>query len=263
VAIVAPARALDRDIMGRVLELAERVTPDLEIHFDPQCFERHGHFAGDDRTRQAALVRAANDPAFDAVWFARGGYGSMRLLDGLTGMLGTAAASKTYLGYSDAGALLATLYGAGIGRCVHGPIPGDILREGGADAVARSLSFLASTARATLRAPPEAAFNLTVLAALNGTGFLPDLSGHVLHLEDIGEYHYRIDRAFAQLASSDWFARLSGVRLGRFSDIPENDIDFAMTATDIARHWCARAGVPVLDDSPIGHDAANGIVVFG
>ncbi len=262
-AIVAPARALDRDVAESVLELAGRMTPDLEIHFDPQCFERHGHFAGDDRTRQAALVRAANDPAFDAVWFARGGYGSMRLLKGLASALGPSAASKTYLGYSDAGALLATLYGAGIGRSVHGPIPGDMLREGGADAVARSLSFLAGNARAPSRAPPEAAFNLTVLAALNGTAFLPDLSGHVLHLEDIGEYHYRIDRAFAQLASSDWFSQLAGVRLGRFSDIPENDIDFAMEASDIARHWCAQAGVPVLGDSPIGHNAANGIVVFG
>lgn len=263
VAVVAPARALDPAIAGLVFELAREHAPHLALRFETQCFASHGHFAGDDATRQASLVAAANDPDIDAVWFARGGYGSIRLLDGLVEKLGPAARAKTYLGYSDTSALLGVLHGARIGRCIHGPMPADMARVGGAAAVLRSLEALSGPQTGAEGAPPQAAFNLTVLAALNGTRFMPNLSGHVLHLEDIGEYHYRIDRAFAQLASSPWFANLAGVRLGRFSEIPENDIDFALTAEDIARHWCHRAGVAILGESPIGHDAANGIVVFG
>lgn len=264
VRVVAPARALDPSLANEVLELAKVHGPRLEIAFDSQCFAHHGHFAGEDAVRLGALLAAANDPEIDAIWFARGGYGSMRLLEGLVENLASAARDKTYLGYSDTGALLATLYGSGNGQCIHGPMPSDIARTGGASAILRALDALIEPpARPANDQPPAAAFNLTVLTALNGTRFMPDLSGHILHLEDVGEYHYRLDRAFAQLASSDWCPGLAGVRLGRFSDIPENDIDFAMTPEGIARHWCERAGVPLLGESSIGHDAENGIVVFG
>ncbi|MEM6948064.1 MAG: LD-carboxypeptidase, partial [Pseudomonadota bacterium] len=196
-------------------------------------------------------------------WFARGGYGSMRLLDGLTDELGPAALDKVYAGFSDTGALLATLYGAGIGTCVHAPMPANIRLEGGAPAILRTLEFLSAPPPPGRSGPPEAAFNLTILAALCGAPHFPNLAGHVLHLEDVGEYHYRIDRAFAQLAATPWFPALAGVRLGRFSEIPENNIDFGQTGEEIARAWCARAGVKVMADSPIGHDIHNGLVPFG
>lgn len=261
--VVAPARAVPPGVADRVTDLASHHVPELELQFHPQCFAAHGHFAGDDTTRKDTLIEAANDPDLDAIWFGRGGYGSARLLSDLVANLGPAARQKTYLGYSDTGALLATLYGAGIGNCIHGPMPSDVQRIGGEAAVLRALQALKVPVLQKADARPQIALNLTVLASLNGTPFLPDLTGHILHLEDIGEYHYRLDRAFAQLASSAWFSRLAGVRLGRFSDVPENDIDFAMTADEIARHWCAAASVPVIGTSPIGHDADNGVVVFG
>ena len=265
VGVMAPARALEPDIAKRVLELTVSAAPSIALRVHPQCFERHGHFAGPDSARAKAFLELANNPGVDAIWFARGGYGAGRLLDRVMDGLGEAARTKTYLGYSDTGALLGALYKAGIGRVLHGPMPADILREGGEAAVTRALAVLCGQVPPTPvpDGAPAAAFNLTVLASLCGTRHLPDLSGHVLHLEDVGEYDYRTDRAFFTLASTDWFARLAGLRLGRFSDVPENDVDFGMGAHEIARFWAAKAGVPVLGESPIGHDAQNGVIAFG
>src|SRR3546814_5834125 len=74
------------------------------------------HFAGSDGGRADALVELANDPAVDALWIARGGWGAARIVDMVLPRLNRAAHGKSYMGYSDAGTLLAALYARGIGR---------------------------------------------------------------------------------------------------------------------------------------------------
>ena len=81
----------------------------------------------------AAFLEVANDSGFDALWFARGGYGSCRIAEEVLAGLGPAARKKAYLGYSDAGYVLAGLYRAGFERVAHGPMPGDVRRDGGGD----------------------------------------------------------------------------------------------------------------------------------
>jgi len=63
--------------------LARSLYPDRtpKIVFHPQCFSSQGHFAGDDETRARAFLDIANDESYDAVWFARGGYGSCRVVE--------------------------------------------------------------------------------------------------------------------------------------------------------------------------------------
>lgn len=268
IAVVAPSRAISPELAERVVALAAEVCPEAEVRVDPRCFSSHGHFAGDDETRAAAFVDAANDPEVDAVWFARGGYGAFRIVPLVLPALGAAARRKTYLGYSDGGALLAALYGAGIGRIAHGPMPADLNRAGGAAAVARALAFLtrgdaASIEPSATRHAPVAAFNLTILAHLIGTPWLPDLSGHVLMLEEVSEPVYRIDRALAQVASAPALAGLAGLMLGRCGEIVPNDPDFGRDEEDVAREWCARSGIPWLGRADIGHDVANKVVPFG
>ena len=124
--------------------MAERLYPDRtpEIVFHPQCFASHGHFAGDDETRAQAFLDIANDESFDAVWFARGGYGSCRVVEAVMGRLTEPARRKAYVGYSDAGMLLAALYRAGFEAVAHGPVAQDILRDGGDAAVGRALAWM-------------------------------------------------------------------------------------------------------------------------
>lgn len=261
---VCPGKPIRRERADAVLALAKAEFPRIELNFADQCFEELGHFAGDDSQRLNAFLAAANDPQVDAVWFAMGGYGAMRIAAPAIAGLTQAARSKTYLGYSDAGTMLAALYHSGIGRPVHGPLAGDIRREGGENAVRRVLRYLSGEEvplEAGLDERPVAAFNLMTLAMLCGTELMPDLSGHVVLVEEVAEHLYAVDRLFFHVTQH--LRGIAGLRLGRISDVPENDRPFGMSEEEIAMYWCERSGIPYLGRADIGHDAANAIVPFG
>lgn len=271
IGVVATGRPITPDVAARVRTVADGLWPDgrVRIVFHPQCFMEQGHFAGSDAARADAFVEVANDEGLDALWIARGGWGAARIVDAVLPRLGPAARAKAYMGYSDAGTLLAALYAHGVGRAFHGPMPVDITRDGGEAVVARALRWLVERDETALEphvravGAPTAAFNLTILAHLMGTPLLPDLTGHVLMLEEVGEYMYRIDRALAQIAASPAVRAAAGIRLGRCSDIPLNDPDFGRDEEDVTREWCARAGIAYLGRADIGHDVANRVVPFG
>ena len=264
IAICAPSTPITRDVAERVIALAAAEFPQLELRFHEQCFAEDGHFAGSDAVRLAALLECANDPACDAVWFAKGGYGANRIAAQAIADMGDAARTKTFLGYSDCGYLLAGLYRDGLGYPVHGPMPVDIRREGGEAAVRRALGWLAGEAgglEPSLDDRPSAAFNLTTLAMLCGTELMPVLADHVVMVEEVAEHLYAIDRLFFHVTQH--LRGIAGLRLGRVGAVPENDRPFGSSAEEIARDWCARTGIPFLGAADIGHDADNRIVPFG
>ena len=264
IAICAPSTPITRDVAERVTALAAAEFPQLELAFHEQCFAEDGHFAGNDAVRLAAVRACANDPAVDAVWFAKGGYGANRIAAQAIAGLGDAARRKTFLGYSDCGYLLAGLYRDGIGYPVHGPMPVDIRRDDGEAAVRRALGWLAGDRQGLeprLDARPSAAFNLITLAMLCGTELMPVLAGHVVLVEEVAEHLYAVDRLFFHVTQH--LRGIAGLRLGRISAVPENDRPFGASAEDIARDWCERAGIAFLGRADIGHDADNRIVPFG
>lgn len=264
IALCAPGKPLQRDRAARVEALARAEFPQVNLHFHEQCFAVDGHFAGDDATRLAAFLDCANDPEIDAVWFAMGGYGANRIAADAIAQLGAAAQSKIFIGYSDAGTLLAALYRNGIGRPVHGPLAGDIRREGGEEAVRRVLRYLTrddAGLEPSLDDRPAAAFNLMTLAMLCGTELMPDLTGHVVMVEEVAEHLYAVDRLFFHVTAN--LRTIAGLRLGRVSEVPDNDRPFGFDAEQIARYWCERTGIPYLGRADIGHDPENKIVPFG
>src|SRR6516164_2706405 len=270
IGVVAPASRMSPDVAIRVPALAERLYPDRapEIDFHPQCFASHGHFAGDDEKRVAAFLDIANNDSYDAVWFARGGYGSCRIVESIMHGLVESSKRKVYLGYSDAGVLLAALYRAGFKAVAHGPVAQDILRDAGDDAVTRALAWMIDRAPEALEptvvgTKKTVAFNITVLSHLLGTSLEPDLDGHVLMLEEVGEAMYRIDRSLFHITSNAAIRRVSGVMLGRCSSITPNEPDFGMNEEEITRYWCQRSGIPWMGRADIGHDTSNKIVPFG
>jgi muramoyltetrapeptide carboxypeptidase len=265
IAICAPSTPFTREDAARVSALAEEY-PGLELEFHEQCFAEAGHFAGPDALRLTALIECANDPQFDAVWFARGGYGANRIATEAVAGMGETARSKTFLGYSDAGYLLAQLYQAGIGRPVHGPMPVDIRRRDGDEAVRRALGYFAgdrSGLEPSLGEMPTVAFNLMTLAVLCGTRLMPDLSGHVVMVEEVSEHLYAVDRLFFHMTQHLRHRDIAGLRLGRVTDVPANDRHFGAEAEEIARDWCGRTGIAFLGHADIGHDRGNKIVPFG
>jgi muramoyltetrapeptide carboxypeptidase len=270
IGVVAPGGRIEPDLARSVTDLANALYGERapELRFHPQCFLSSGHFAGDDAQRAAAFLDVANDESLDALWIARGGYGACRLGEAVMAGLTEGAGRKAYLGYSDAGALLGGLHGRGFSRVAHGPMPQDLVREGGETAVARALAWLVDQAPAAVEPSVKprqktAAFNMAILASLIGTPLLPDLSGHVLMLEEVSEYMYRIDRLLFQITSHPNIRQAAGIRLGRCSLIPENDPDFGRSEEEVARYWCERSGIPYLGRADIGHDVDNKVVPFG
>lgn len=268
IAVVAPASRLEEEVAERVTALTRALYPErAELFFHPQCFLSDGHFAGNDEARLAALLDVANDPKFDAVWMARGGYGSNRIAIRAMASLGNVARGKIYLGYSDLGFLFAGLYRAGFPHVVHGPMVNDIKRDGGEAAVKRALSFLVERDPATLEPSigdnKAAAFNVKVLNDLLGTALEPDLAGHVLMLEEVSEYMYALDRCMFHITATPAMRRVAGIRIGRVSAVPDNDPPFGQSEEEIVRHWCALANIPYLGRADIGHDVENKIVPFG
>jgi muramoyltetrapeptide carboxypeptidase len=270
IAVVAPGTRIGAELAARLKAFAADSfldrAPEIVVH--PQCFLSAGHFAGDDDARLKAFVEVANDPSYDAVWFARGGYGACRIAEAALAQLNGASRTKTYLGYSDNGAILGGLYARGYANLAHGPIPVDLTRAGGEVAIRRALSWLIDRSPEALELGvmfdgKTAAFNITVLQSILGTSLEPDLTDHVLMLEDIGEYLYRLDRALFSITSSANIRRVKGIKLGRVSEVVENDKPFGAGEEEIARYWCAKTGIAYLGRADIGHDVENKVVPFG
>lgn len=261
---LCPGKPIERARADAVLALAEADFPAVSLRFHPQCFVEDGHFAGNDPTRLAAFIETANDPQVDAIWFAMGGYGACRIVGEAMASLGDGARDKVYLGYSDNGYLLGALYAHGIGQAVHGPLAGDIRREGGEDACRRVLAYLGGQdvpLEAGLDDRPTVAFNLMTLAMMVGTDFMPDLTDHVVIVEEVAEHLYAVDRLFFHIV--EHLGAIAGLRLGRISAVPQNDRPFGQTEEEIAKFWCQRSGIAYLGRANIGHDADNAIVPFG
>lgn len=265
IAVVAPSCTLRPEAAEAVRAIAA-ARGDAELVIHPQCFFSDGHFAGPDNARLEAIREVMADDRYDAVWFARGGYGSNRIAEAAVVDLPPAARAKTYLGYSDVGFLLAAFDKVGL-NVAHGPMVQDVSREGGEAAIHRALNWLVKRDESALepglkRGQRAMAFNLTVLSHLLGTIIEPDFAGAELLIEDVAEHEYRIDRTMFHVTSDPRIRRAAAIRMGRISEIPENDPVFGSDAESIVRDWCERSGIPFAGHADIGHDAANRVVPF-
>ena len=288
IGIVAPSVYLFPRHVERANALVAAQFPDVELVWHPQVYARspnavggetgfvlsdathvpepamHGHFAGSDEQRAAAFVEMANREDIDAIWFARGGYGAGRIAMDVLPRLGPAARTKTYMGYSDASYMLAILYRAGFPHLCHGPM----VIDGNEDSLGRALGWLAHKDARSLEPGLKsgeryAAFNLISAAMMVGTPLWPDLTGHVLMLEEVGEYLYSVDRCFFAVTSAMWRNPPAEIRLGQVTDIKENDRPYGRDEVGIAQDWCARGNIRYGGRAEIGHYAGNKVVPFG
>lgn len=274
IAVCAPSTPITRDDAVRLQTLVgERNAwhgASLQVDIHPQSYAVDGHFAGSDAVRLAAFLECANDAAYDAVWFARGGYGACRIAEEAIPQLNQVAQNKAYCGYSDGGYLLAALYRAKIGIPVHAPMPIDLRRDCGERAVGRVLDWFSgdiSGLEASLKVEagedrsPVIALNLMTLAMLVGTPLMPRLAHHIVMIEEVSEHLYAIDRLLFH--ASAHLQGIAGLRLGRVSNVPENDRPFGANLEEMVQYWCDRHSIPYLGEADIGHDCSNKIVPFG
>jgi muramoyltetrapeptide carboxypeptidase len=233
---------------------------------------RDGYLAGPDESRAGDLRAMLRAPDVRAVWFARGGYGTARILDSVAWRL-LRDDPKPLIGYSDLTALFCPVVRRTEAICLYGPVVAEL----GAKSTyhAPSLSSLLAGRPVELRIDERQALvpgrargrliggNLTVLAHLCGTRHAPDLQDAVLVLEDVGEQTYRIDRALTQLRTAGAFRRLAGVLLGSFSVQPRRAFPPDRPLRDVLGETFDSLGVPVVTGVPVGHRAGKWTVPLG
>jgi muramoyltetrapeptide carboxypeptidase len=261
VRIVAPAGPAREDELEEGLAvLARRYVP----RFDADLVARKGYLAGDDDRRARELLGALADPEARAVMALRGGYGTMRILRRVApGLAALARAPKALIGSSDLTALGGVMQRAGLGW-IHGPMVRTLARtdEASIDRLWRILEEpeTADDAALGLRAVrpgvargPLLGGNLSVLAALTGTEFLPDLHGAIVLLEDVGERPYRLDRLVTQLRLAGAFDGARGILLGELTDCAGGPEDPA--PEEVVIEGLAQLGIPIVGGFPAAHGA--------
>lgn len=271
VAVVAtgfacPVARLDGGL--RVLErLGFEVAPGRHVR------EVADYFAGDDAARLDDLNRAIRDPRARAIWFARGGYGTARLLDGVD-WAALARDPKLLVGYSDLTALFAPVASTTRSVCLHGPFVTELGDRGAwhgpsLRAMLAGGEVRVPIARRQVVAPGRASGrlcggNLTVFAHLLGTRFAPELDGAILLLEETGEEAYRVDRLLTHLATTGALAKVRGVILGSVSTPPtRRRFPPDRRLEPIIEERFGAIGVPVVRDLPIGHTRGKRTVAIG
>lgn len=261
VRIVAPAGPVREDeLEGGLTVLEGRYVP----RFDAGIVARKGYLAGDDDRRAQELLAALADPEARGIIALRGGYGTMRLLPRVVPALAALrSAPKAVIGSSDLTALGGAMLRAGLGW-VHGPMVRTLGRTD-ATSVERFWRVLEDRRAVALDAPPLrgilpgvargplAGGNLSVLAATCGTPYLPDLTGAILLLEDVGERPYRLDRLVTQLRLAGALDGVAGVLLGELTDCLGAEGDPA--PEDVLLEALAPLRVPIVAGFPAAHGA--------
>jgi muramoyltetrapeptide carboxypeptidase len=271
VAVVAPSGPVDPDRLAAGLEVLRGW--DLEIDVLPGATGRHErlpYLAADDAVRAKDFRAAWLDPAYTAVFCARGGYGAQRMLQHLDADELTSAEPKLLIGFSDITALHEIFNATGL-VTIHGPMAGAVeqLRTATSSDRLRQLLFEPETIE-NLLAPGRPAVltggraegvlrggNVALLATGLGTPTSHPGAGIVV-LEDVGEDAYRLDRLLTQLLRSGWFDRVAGLVLGDFSEADDPDLVGAVLAERLGR-----LGIPAVTGAAIGHERTNLAVPLG
>ena len=264
VGVIAPAGPALPEQVAAVAPLLERYG--LRALLYPGCHLRSGYLAGPDAQRLADLHAAFANPEVSAILCLRGGYGSMRLLDGIDTAL-IRRHAKLLIGYSDITALHALLNGCGI-TSLHAPMPSSDLLTAGREADTDALFSLlrqglpaGTTLKPALDADARSLSiegvaqgrlvggNLSLLASLVGTPWACPAQDSILFLEDINEEPYRVDRLLCQLRLAGVLAAARGFLIGRFSE--------RASPHEVLADYLRPLGKPVLAGWPAGHGTPN------
>jgi muramoyltetrapeptide carboxypeptidase len=260
VGVVAPGGPVDPSRLATGVAALERLG--FRVRVGAAAAERRGFFAGSDRTRLADLQRMLDDPSVRAVFCARGGYGTQRIVP-LVDFAALRSAPKLVIGYSDATALLLPAMRVA-GSAVHGPMVADDIARGLSDASsARLLRLLGDPAyrfedELPVCVRPGRASGrlmggcLSVLASTLGTGSAPDTRGAILFLEDVNEHAYRLDRLLLQLRQAGALDGVAGVVFGTLDTCAAHD---GVSPLDVVREHFADSPYPVAFGLAAGHSA--------
>lgn len=274
IAIVAPAGILMSK--KKTIEAAQMLLKNWRLVpvLGPHLFSESYHFAGTDAQRLKDLQWALDKPDVKAIWCARGGYGSMRIMDELN--FETFKKNPKWLvGYSDVTALHNQLQNLGY-ETLHAMMP--VNMEEDAKAITASITSLKAGLFGTLAKhsiePNKSnrmgstkgiltGGNLTLLTAQLGSASQLETRNKILFIEEIGEYKYHIDRMLQSLKRAGYFDHCNGVIVGDMMDIKANSPAWGTGIEELIMNILDPYDFPVAFGIPAGHKPENRALIFG
>ena len=266
IGIISPAGPVDESELKPDLELLE--SSGFRIHIAPHVYDRQGYLAGDDEARLSDLHGMFQDRKTKAIFCARGGYGTLRLLDKIDYDL-IRENPKIIVGYSDITALLMAINKKTGLITFHGPMVRGLsaLHDNSRESLFRlissnqpvSFSPMAGNPLIVGRATgPLIGGNLSLICHLIGTPFLPSLEGSLLFIEDKGEPLYRIDRMLTHLALAGQLKGIAGLIGGEFIKCGDPS-----AVDDLLNTAASELEIPLITGFPIGHGLKNTALPLG
>jgi len=274
IAIIAPSGVLNdhENYINKAKKLLE--SWELNVIIGKNVFNNYGHFSGTDKERTKDFQRALDDKTISAIWCARGGYGAMRIIDDLdyTEYLKT---PKWIIGYSDITAIHNDLHILG-SESIHSIMcksleDKDINNDRSIQALkdvlfGNKLSYNFNNKPENKLGKTSGQIvggNLTLLHGLIGSKSSINTAGKILFIEDLGEYHYHIDRMLISLKRAGYFDNCNGLVVGDFSDLRKNTTPFGKNIKEIILDAVKEFNFPVLFDFPAGHEELNMPIILG
>jgi len=244
----------------------------LKIKVGRHVFKKEGHFAGSDVERLSDLQEALDNPDVKAIWCARGGYGTNRIIDKLS-FDTFLKHPKWVIGYSDITILLNHINNLGI-VTLHAMMATSTESLENDLAVlslqkilfGKSLNYKIPFEKGNVLGDAHGVLvggNLALLTASLGTESFPNLEKAIIFIEEIGEYKYRIDRMLYSLKRHGVFKKCRGVLIGGMTDIPKNDPPFKKEIEQLILEVIERKDIPVIFGVPSGHIKDNCALVLG
>ena len=269
IAIVATARKASKEDLKPAIELLKKwgLQPVIGSSIG---LEDH-QFAGSDEQRAKDLQQQLNDPEIKAIWCAKGGYGTVRILDFID-FSAFKKNPKWIIGYSDVTALHSHISNFGIASlhaqmCLGVEYKSEASRETLKKVLfgeELNYQFPSSKLNKTRTAEGElVGGNLSVLYSLCGSNSAINTQGKILFLEDLDEYLYHIDRMMQNLKRNGMLEHLSGLVIGGMSDMNDNTIPFGKTAEEIIAETVAEYDYPIAFNFPAGHIEDNQALILG
>lgn len=266
IGIVAPASPFDIKEFERGISVLESMGFCTSIPSD--LFNKTGYLAGTDKQRADLINKFFSDKSIKAIFCARGGFGSIKILS-LLDFESIRKNPKVFIGFSDISAILAVLYKKCRFITFHGPTVTS-LKDASDETKKAILSAISSDMPIEIRPKTRIKINsgsvrgsvsggnLTTLCHLIGTPFEPCYKGHILLLEERGEATYKIDRMLTHMKLAGCFNELAGLVLGSFTDCGENKNIYKIVA-DIFDD----INIPVLAGFEFGHSTCNITIPLG
>ena len=274
VAIVAPSGVL-RNRTAEV-EQAKNLLKSwgLNTIVGKNVFNQNNHFSGTDNERADDLQKAMDDPKISAIWCARGGYGTVRILDKLN-YTKFKKNPKWIIGYSDITALHNQVHNEGF-ESLHAMMCTSLQDDPATiketistfkDALfGKSLTYTLEGSKYNKTGATSGQLvggNLSILYSMLGSKTSIDTSGKILFIEEIGEYEYHIDRMLQSLKRAGYFDNCKGVLIGDITKVRKNTTLWGSSVEQLILDALAEYNFPIAFNMPAGHEKDNRALIFG